>query len=90
MTAQNQNTLESRRLLEEDESWIHEAEDTRGNKVVMTMENIQADEEIVPLAQPRRRVAEAYVESNNRSRWVARVGDTEHISDTSILSMTSD
>mmetsp|Transcript_233 Transcript_233/g.299 ORF Transcript_233/g.299 Transcript_233/m.299 type:complete len:289 (-) Transcript_233:41-907(-) len=33
----------------------------------MTMENIQADEEIVPLAQPRRRVAEAYVESNNRS-----------------------
>mmetsp|Transcript_16643 Transcript_16643/g.25879 ORF Transcript_16643/g.25879 Transcript_16643/m.25879 type:complete len:456 (-) Transcript_16643:292-1659(-) len=32
----------------------------------MTMENIQADEEIRPL-QPQRRVAEAYAESSNRS-----------------------
>mmetsp|Transcript_26017 Transcript_26017/g.44209 ORF Transcript_26017/g.44209 Transcript_26017/m.44209 type:complete len:460 (-) Transcript_26017:1314-2693(-) len=30
----------------------------------MTMENIQADEETRPLAQPQRRVAEAYAESN--------------------------
>lgn len=34
----------------------------------MTMENIQADEEIQPLAQPQRRVAEAYAQSNNGSR----------------------
>jgi len=34
----------------------------------MTMENIQADEETRPLAQPQRRVAEAYAESNVGAR----------------------
>ena len=45
----------------------------------MTMENIQDDEETRPLAQPQRRVAEAYAESNVGARWVARVDDFEHI-----------
>jgi len=34
---------------------------------VVTMENIQTDEETLPLAQPQRRVAQAYAESNNGS-----------------------
>ena len=44
------------------------------------MENIQAEEETRPLAQPQRRVAQAYAEINDGSRWVARrVDDDERI-----------